>query len=165
MKTTTLATVLVMTAAVAAAWLAATPRASVPAQAEPEVQRVKVLSTKEPVLDLPSNHAAPPQPREVNQAAMPKAQPKPRHPPAKAQRANAAPSATEPKLDIPGGNSAAPTTHAHAGFASRARKLKHAAGAVRVIRNRAAAVPKQDAPKQPRARPGQPSLAEHFGFV
>lgn len=52
MKTTTLATVLVMTAAVAAAaWLAATPRASVPAQAEPEVQRVVIVGKRLPAAE------------------------------------------------------------------------------------------------------------------
>lgn len=52
MKTTTLATVLVMTAAVAAAaWLTATPRASVPAQAEPEVQRVVIVGKRLPAAE------------------------------------------------------------------------------------------------------------------
>ncbi|WP_348756305.1 hypothetical protein [uncultured Aquincola sp.] len=59
MKTTTLATVLVMTAAVAAAWLAATPRASVPAQAEPEVQRVIVIGKRLSAAEAAAEASAP----------------------------------------------------------------------------------------------------------
>lgn len=62
MKTTTLATVLVMTAAVAAAaWLAATPRTAAPVQAEPEVQRVIIVGKR-----LPAAEAAAPAVAQLN---------------------------------------------------------------------------------------------------